>query len=162
MLKNEETDRQWHIYDLKGQILGRVASEIAQLIIGKNKATFTPHIDNGDYVVAINASEIEVTGKKLDDKIYYRHSNYPGGFKQEPLKVKLARNPAEVIELAVKGMLPKNKHQQPRLRRLKVYAGSEHPHENHFEPKKSQSKNSDPTLSASTLNQNKKEEGKDK
>ncbi len=140
MLRKEDVKREWHLYDLKGKVLGRAASEIAQLLMGKHKPNFTPHIDNGDYVVAINAAKIVVTGKKWTDKIYYRHSNYPGGFKQETLAEKMAQNPAKVIELAVKGMLPKNKHQQPRLRRLKVYSGSTHPHTNHFQASQKEAK----------------------
>lgn len=132
MQKNEEIKRNWHLYDLKDKILGRVTSEIAQLLIGKNKPTYTPHIDNGDYVVAINAKDIRVTGKKKDQKMYYRHSGYPGGFRSETFREAMEKNPAGIIEKSVKGMLPKNKLQDKRLRRLKVYDGNDHPHTNHF------------------------------
>ncbi len=135
MLRREDVQRQWHLYDLEGQILGRAAVEIAQLLIGKHKPNFTPHVDGGDYVVVINAAKLVVTGNKLEAKKYYRHSNYPGGFKEETLKEKLAKDPTKIVELAVKGMLPKNKLQQPRLRRLKVYLGADHPHQNHFHQK---------------------------
>ena len=127
--KQAEVKRNWHLIDAKGQILGRIAQRIAQILIGKHKPTFTPHIDGGDYVVVINASEIKVTGKKLSDKIYYRHSGYPGGLKSESLQKLLERRPSAVIERAVYGMLPKNKHRNIRIKRLKVYAGNQHPHQ---------------------------------
>ncbi len=136
MTRKEDVQRNWHLYDLKGKVLGRAATEIARLLMGKHKPSYTPHIDGGDYVVVINASQLVVTGNKLDLKKYYRHSNYPGGFKEETLKEKLAKDPTKVVELAVKGMLPKSKLQQPRLRRLKVYPGAEHPHQNHFKQKR--------------------------
>lgn len=136
MTRSEDVQRNWHLYDLKDKVLGRAATEIARLLMGKHKPDYTPHVDGGDYVVVINASQLAVTGNKLNLKKYYRHSNYPGGFKEEILKDKLIQNPAQVVELAVKGMLPKNKLQQPRLRRLKVYPGAEHPHQNHFKQKR--------------------------
>ena len=136
MTRKEDVQRNWHLYDLKRKVLGRAATEIARLLMGKHKPSYTPHIDGGDYVVVINASQLVVTGNKLDLKKYYRHSNYPGGFKEETLKEKLAKDPTKVVELAVKGMLPKSKLQQPRLRRLKVYPGAEHPHQNHFKQKR--------------------------
>lgn len=136
MQTKEQIEREWKLYDLKGKILGRASSEIAQLLIGKNKPTYTPHIDNGDYVVAINAVDIRVTGKKKDQKMYYRHSGYPGGFKSETFREAMEKNPTRIIEKAVKGMLPKNKLQDPRLKRLKVYQGNEHPHANHFTKEK--------------------------
>lgn len=132
MLKKGDIKRNWHLYDMKGKILGRAASEISILLMGKNKPDYTPHMDNGDFVVVINSDLLEVTGKKLEDKIYHRHSGYPGGYKSESLGDKMEKDSTKVIELAVRGMLPKNKHQNPRLRRLKVYATSEHPHANHF------------------------------
>lgn len=134
--KAGDIQREWHLYDLAGKILGRASTEIARLLMGKHKATYTPNIDQGDYVVVINADKVEVTGNKLSSKMYYHHSGYPGGLKQESLADKMASNPAEVIEHSVKGMLPKNKLQTPRLRRMKIYTGSEHPHSNHFEQKK--------------------------
>ena len=132
MHRKEDVKRAWHEYDLKGKILGRAASDIAKLLIGKNKPTFTPHVDAGDFVVVLNADKIEVTGKKMKDKLYQRHSGQPGGFKEETLGEVMEKDPTVVIERAVKGMLPKNKHQEPRLRRLKVYVGTDHPHKNHF------------------------------
>lgn len=130
--KAKHITRAWHLVNLKGQILGRVATNIAQKLIGKSKPNFSPHLDNGDYVVAVNAADIKVTGKKLDQKIYFRHSGYPGGAKQRTLKQQLDRDPKKVIELAVSGMLPKNKLRQPRLRRLKVFTGSEHSYADKF------------------------------
>ena len=128
MQKPAEVQRKWHVVDVKGKVLGRAATEIAQLLIGKDKPTFTPHVDGGDYVVVINAQDIEVTGSKLENKTYTTHSNYPGGFKSESLQRLLERYPEQVIEKAVFNMLPKNKLRSPRMTRLKVYASSEHPH----------------------------------
>lgn len=126
MQKPAEVQRTWHEIDVKGRVLGDVATEIATLLIGKNKPTYTPHVDGGDYVVVINASQVEVTRTKGQKKMYYRHSRYPGGIKEENFDELLARNPARLIELAVRGMLPKNKLQQPRLNRLKVFADANH------------------------------------
>lgn len=130
--KRDDVQRSWHLYDLDGKILGRASTEIARLLIGKHKPNYTPHIDQGDFVVVINAEKIEVTGKKVANKIYSRHSGYPGGLKQESLGDKLKSDATKVIELSVRGMLPKNKHQSPRLHRMKVYLGQDHPHTNHF------------------------------
>ena len=124
--KQSEIKRAWHLIDLQGQVLGRAATQIASLLIGKHKADLSSHLDTGDYVVAINSDKIIVTGKKLDDKKYYRHSGYPGNLKEITLRNKLAKDSRTVIELAVKGMLPKNKLQTPRLRRLKVFPGDSH------------------------------------
>lgn len=124
--KPAEVRRAWHVVDVKGRVLGQVATEIAHLLMGKHKPTYTPNIEGGDYVVVINASEVAVTGLKRDKKIYYSHSGIPGGFRARPFAEVLEKNPAEVIELAVKGMLPKNKLQAIRLKRLKVFAGAEH------------------------------------
>lgn len=141
MHRKEDVKRDWHEYDLKGKVLGRAASDIARLLIGKNKVTYTPHVDGGDYVVAVNADKIEVTGKKMSDKLYQRHSGHPGGFKEETLSELMEKDPTRAITYAVKGMLPKNKLQDLRLKRLKVYAGSTHPHKNHFtEEKKAEKK----------------------
>lgn len=126
MQKTAEVRRNWHLVDAKGRILGEVATQTATLLIGKHKPTYTPHIDAGDYVVVINASAVEVTGKKAEKKMYYRHSRYPGGLHEENFAKLLERKPQEIIERAVKGMLPKNKLQTPRLRRLKVFGGPEH------------------------------------
>ena len=121
-------DRKWYVVDATGMTLGRLASEVAKLLRGKNKPIFTPHIDTGDYVIVINAEKIAVTGKKLDQKIYYRHSDYVGGLKQATLREKLANKPEEVIELAVKGMLPKGPLGRQMFKKLFVYAGPEHKH----------------------------------
>ena len=122
------TDRKWYVVDATGMTLGRLASEVAKVLRGKNKPIFTPHIDTGDYVIVINAEKIAVTGKKLDQKIYYRHSDYVGGLKQATLREKLANKPEEVIELAVKGMLPKGPLGRQMFKKLFVYAGPEHKH----------------------------------
>lgn len=138
--KKETVKRNWRLYDLKGQVLGRAATDIARMLMGKDKSLYTPHVDTGDYVVAINAGEIKVTGNKMSDKMYYRHSNYPGGFRAESMGEKMNKDPKTVIEAAVKGMLPKNRLQTPRLRRLKVFSGTEHPYAQHLEGKKSNEK----------------------
>ena len=122
-------DRKWYVVDAEGKTLGRLASEVAKVLRGKNKAIFTPHIDTGDYVIVINAEKIAVTGKKLDQKIYYHHSDYVGGMKETTLREKLAKKPESVIELAVKGMLPKGPLGRQMLKKLHVYAGCEHKHE---------------------------------
>ena len=121
-------DIKWYVVDATGMTLGRLASEVAKVLRGKNKPIFTPHIDTGDYVIVINAEKIAVTGKKLDQKIYYRHSDYVGGLKQATLREKLANKPEEVIELAVKGMLPKGPLGRQMFKKLFVYAGPEHKH----------------------------------
>jgi large subunit ribosomal protein L13 len=128
MQKKEEVQRDWYLVDATGKTLGRLASEIAKILIGKHKPTYTPHVDGGDFVVVINAEKIHVTGKKLNQKVYYRHTLYPGGLKETTLRKMLQEKPEEVIRLAVRGMLPKNKLRDRRMKRLKVYAGPEHPH----------------------------------
>ncbi len=125
-------DRQWHLIDIKGQTLGRASTQIAQLLIGKNKATYTPNIDNGDYVVVINSDDLTVTGQKLSDKIYYRHSGFRNGLRQETLGELMERDSRKAVERAVKGMLPKNKLQDVRLARLKVFKNATHPYFKHF------------------------------
>ena len=122
-------DRKWYVVDATGMTLGRLASEVASVLRGKNKPIFTPHIDTGDYVIVINAEKVAVTGKKLDQKIYYKHSDYVGGMKETTLREKLAKKPEEVIELAVKGMLPKGPLGREMYKKLFVYAGPEHKHE---------------------------------
>ena len=122
-------DRKWYIVDATGCTLGRLSSEVAKVLRGKNKAIFTPHIDTGDYVIVINADKIKVTGKKLDQKIYYRHSDYVGGMKETTLREMLNKKPERVIELAVKGMLPKGPLGRQMMTKLHVYAGAEHGHE---------------------------------
>jgi large subunit ribosomal protein L13 len=126
--KPREIEQAWRLVDADGQILGRLATEIADTLRGKNKPAYTPHVDTGDFVVVVNAEKVRVTGKKLEQKIYYRHSGYPGGLRERTLAEQLARRPEEVIRKAVKGMLPKNKLAAAQLRKLKVYAGPEHPH----------------------------------
>ena len=128
MARPLEVERKWYVVDAEGQTLGRLATEIATILRGKNKPQYTPHVDTGDFVVVVNAEKIAVTGKKLDDKIYYRHSGYPGGIKQRTLREQLDRRPTEVLRGAVKGMLPKNKLAARQLVKLKIYAGPEHPH----------------------------------
>lgn len=126
--KTSEIKREWHVIDAQDKVLGRVATEIATKLIGKHKKEYTPHIDAGDYVVVINAKAVAVTGNKEQDKMYYTHSNFPGGLKSKNLSKLRAQFPERIIELAVKNMLPKNKLQDQRMARLKVYAGSEHKH----------------------------------
>jgi large subunit ribosomal protein L13 len=127
--KPGEIERRWLVVDADGQNLGRLATRIADALRGKGKPQYTPHVDTGDFVVVVNAEKIAVTGKKLDEKIYYRHSGYPGGLKQRTLREQLERRPTEVIRKAVKGMLPRNKLAARQLTKLKIYAGPEHPHE---------------------------------
>ena len=119
-------DRKWYVVDATGMTLGRLASEIAKVLRGKNKPIFTPHIDTGDYIIIINAEKVAVTGKKLDQKMYYHHSDYVGGMKETTLREKLAKKPEQVIELAVKGMLPKGPLGRQMFTKLHVYAGPEH------------------------------------
>ena len=127
--KQGDVKHDWYIIDASKSTLGRVASEIAKHITGKQKPTFTPHIDNGDHVVVINAEKVQVTGNKELTKKYYRHSSYPGSLKESTLKEKRADDPAFIITNAVQGMLPKNKLQAPRMKRLHVYVGTDHKHE---------------------------------
>ena len=128
MASASNIDRKWYVVDAEGQTLGRLASRIAAVLRGKNKPTYTPFLDTGDYVIVINAEKISVTGKKLDNKIYKRHSDYVGGLKTATLREKLAKKPEEVIELAVKGMLPKGPLGRQMFIKLHVYAGAEHDH----------------------------------
>ncbi len=121
-------EKKWYVVDADGQTLGRLSTVVADALRGKRKVIYTPNIDTGDFVVIVNAEKIAVTGKKLDEKMYWRHSGYPGGIKGESLKDLLARRPEEVVRRAVKGMLPHNKLGAAQLRKLKVYAGPEHPH----------------------------------
>ena len=121
-------DRKWYVVDAQGQTLGRLASEVAKVLRGKNKPIYTPHVDCGDYVVIVNADKIVVTGKKLDQKIYYHHSGWVGGLKETTLREMLQKKPEQVVELAVKGMLPKGPLGREMYTKLHVYAGAEHPH----------------------------------
>lgn len=127
-VKASDIERGWWLVDASGETLGRLATRIATLLEGKHKPTYSPHIDTGDHVVVVNAAQIRVTGNKLEQKIYYRHSNYPGGLKEESLSRLLERRPELVIERAVKGMLPQNRLGRAMFKKLKVYAGPDHPH----------------------------------
>lgn len=128
MQKKESVERAWYVIDAEGQSLGRVAAKVANILRGKNKPTFTPHIDCGDNVIVINASKVKLTGNKLNDKIYYDHSGYTGGLRERTAKVMVQDYPVEMIERAVKGMLPKGRLGRQMYRKLFVYAGAEHPH----------------------------------
>ncbi|MBV1906751.1 MAG: 50S ribosomal protein L13 [Pseudomonadales bacterium] len=124
----QDVNHEWHIIDANDKVLGRMATEIAHRLRGKHKAEYTPHVDTGDYIVVVNAEKVRVTGKKKTDKIYYRHSEYPGGIKGTTFERMIETHPTRVIELAVKGMLPRNALGRAMYRKLKVYAGDEHPH----------------------------------
>lgn len=126
--KPSEVERQWYIVDAEGQILGRLASEIAKILKGKHKPIYAPNLDTGDYVIVINAEKIQVTGNKMDQKMYYRHSGYPGGLTGLTLREQMSRHPTRVIRFAVRGMLPHNRLGRAMLGKLKVYAGDAHPH----------------------------------
>jgi large subunit ribosomal protein L13 len=126
--KKGEVERKWYVVDADGQVLGKLATTVASHLRGKHKPVFTPHVDTGDFVVVINAEKIRVTGKKAEQKVYYRHSNYPGGLKSETFKERLDQKPEEIIRDAVWGMLPKNRLGRTLIKKLKVYRGSEHPH----------------------------------
>jgi len=130
-MKREEAlaQRQWYIVDAEGKVLGRLATEVARILRGKHKPSFSPHIDGGDFVIIVNAGRVSLTGKKLEQKIYYRHSEYPGGLRATTAKHMLETKPNNVVQLAVKGMLPKNRLGRELLRKLKVYPGPEHPHQ---------------------------------
>ena len=128
MANPDKVERKWYVVDADGQTLGRLASEVAKVLRGKNKPIYTPHIDTGDYVIVVNADKIKVTGKKLDQKIYYRHSDYVGGMKETTLREMMDKKPERVIELAVKGMLPKGPLGSAMIKKLHVYAGPEHNH----------------------------------
>lgn len=129
MAKASEVEHKWYVIDAEGKTLGRLASEAASLIRGKHKPTFTPHVDTGDFVIIINASKVVLTGRKLDKKMYYRHSGYPGGLKTTSAREMLNTKPERMLELAIHGMLPKNKLGHQLRTKLKVYAGAEHPHQ---------------------------------
>ena len=128
MANPDKIERKWYVVDADGQTLGRLASEVAKVLRGKNKPVFTPHVDTGDYVIIVNADKVKVTGKKMDQKIYYNHSDYVGGMKETTLKEMMAKKPERVLELAVKGMLPKGPLGRTMIKKLHVYAGPEHNH----------------------------------
>jgi large subunit ribosomal protein L13 len=127
--KSSDVVREWFVVDAEGKTLGRLATEIARVLHGKHKVNYSPAVDTGDYVIVVNAEKIQVTGQKLDQKFYYRHSGYPGGLREINLRDQLAKHPRRVIKLAVRGMLPKNRLGRRMLKKLKVYAGPAHPHE---------------------------------
>ena len=124
----KEIERNWYVVDAEGKVLGRLASEIATRLRGKHKPNFSPHMDVGDFIVVVNAEKVKLTGKKLDDKIYYRHSGYIGGIKERTAREVLEKKPTELLKIAVKGMLSKNSLGRNQLKKLKIYTGSEHPH----------------------------------
>jgi large subunit ribosomal protein L13 len=128
-VKASEIDRGWWLIDATDQPLGRLATRVATLLAGKHKPTWSPHLDTGDHVVVVNAARVRVTGNKLSQKRYYRHSNYPGGLREESLADLLARKPERAVEMAIQGMLPRNRLGKAMFRKLKVYAGADHPHE---------------------------------
>ncbi len=129
MAKAEEVERKWYIVDAEGKPLGRLASEVASILRGKNKPIFTPHCDTGDHVIVLNAEKVVLTGKKLDQKLHRTHSNHPGGFKEVKYRHFMVKHPERAVELAIKGMLPKNSLGRQMFRKLKVYVGSEHGHQ---------------------------------
>lgn len=129
MAKANDVDRKWYVVDAAGETLGRLSTEVASILRGKHKPTFTPHVDTGDHVIIINAEKIELTGKKLNDKIYYRHTNHPGGLKTRTALEMRNKQPEKMLELAIKGMLPKGPLGRQMFKKLHVYAGAEHPHE---------------------------------
>ncbi len=126
--KKDEVERKWYVVDAADQVLGRLATRIAVYLRGKHKPQFTPNVDAGDFVIVVNAEKVKLTGNKLEDKVYYHHTGYPGGIKAETAKSRLERKPELIIEKAVKGMLPKNRLGRALVKKLKVYKGSEHPH----------------------------------
>ncbi len=129
MAKKEEVVPRWYMVDAEGKILGRLATKVATILMGKHRPTYTPHVDTGDFVIVVNADKVRVTGKKLDQKVYQRYSGYPGGLKQTSLRKVMAQKPTDVFSKAVKRMLPKSKLGRKMLTKLKVYAGPGHPHE---------------------------------
>ncbi len=128
MANPDKIERKWYVVDAEGCTLGRLSSQIASVLRGKNKPVFTPHVDTGDYVIVVNADKVKVTGKKMEQKVYFNHSDYVGGMKETNLKEMMATKPEKVVELAVKGMLPKGPLGRQMLTKLHVYAGAEHPH----------------------------------
>ncbi len=129
MARPLEVERKWHVIDADGQTLGRLASEISRLLRGKNKTRYTPHVDTGDFVVVVNAEKVVVTGRKAEQKVYRRHSGYPGGLKETSYEQMLARKPTEILRKAVHGMMPRTRLARKQFKKLKIYAGPEHPHD---------------------------------
>ncbi len=128
-VRKSDIKREWYVVDAQGKTLGRLASEIAKILRGKHKPIYVPHLDCGDHVIVVNAEKVRVTGKKLDQKFYHRHSGYPGGLKSISLRNQLQKHPTRVLEAAVRGMLPKNRLGRAMIKKLKVYAGGSHPHQ---------------------------------
>ena len=135
--KKKDIKRNWHLVDAKDQVLGRMTSEIAKLLIGKHKPNYVPHMDMGDYVVVINAKHVELTGRKKKQKVYRRHSGYPGGFREIKFEKMISEQPEKVVEHAISGMLPGNRLKKKRLRRVKIFSEEKHPYENKFKVKNS-------------------------
>ena len=129
MARPQEVERKWYVIDAEGQTLGRLASEIARLLRGKTKPQYTPHVDTGDFVIVLNADRVSVTGRKAEQKLYRRHTGYPGGLKEATYEQMMERKPAEILRKAVYGMMPKTRLARQQFRKLKIYAGPEHPHE---------------------------------
>ena len=127
--KKEDVKREWYLVDAEGEVLGRLSSQVAAVLRGKHKPIFTPHVDTGDFVIVINADKVRLTGSKIEDKIYYRHTGYPDGLKSESLRNYLEKKPDELVRRSIRGMLPKNKLGRAMFKKLKVYSGHEHPHE---------------------------------
>ncbi|MBM4276632.1 MAG: 50S ribosomal protein L13 [Deltaproteobacteria bacterium] len=127
--KKEEVEHQWYLVDAEGKVLGRLATELAKILRGKNKPIYTPHVDTGDFVIVVNAGKVALTGKKMKDKTYYRHTGYPGGIREMSAEKLLTKKPTEMIRIAVKGMLPKTSLGRQMIQKLKIYAGAKHPHE---------------------------------
>ena len=127
--KSDDIKKEWYVVDVKDKVLGRVASEVSKRLMGKHKPMYTPHLDVGDFIVIINADKVNLTGRKLNDKVYYHHSGYPGGLKSINAEKLIQQNPEKLFTLAVRGMLPKNKLGRKMIKKLKVYSGSEHPHQ---------------------------------
>jgi len=124
-----EIKRKWQVVDASGQVLGRLASQVAKLLMGKHKSIYTPHLDTGDYVIVLNAAKVKLSGRKANQKIYYHHSGYPGGLKKVTCQELFSKDPTRVVEVAVKGMLPKSRLGRAMFKKLRVYAGNEHPHQ---------------------------------
>lgn len=129
VLSVKDIKRDWHVVDAKNKVLGRLATDVATTLMGKRKPNFVPYLDNGDYVIVVNASDVKVTGKKMEQKVYFRHSGYPGGDKRETLSVLKAKKPEEVVRHAVSGMLPKTKLGKQMIKKLHIYAGEKHPYQ---------------------------------
>jgi large subunit ribosomal protein L13 len=127
--KKEEVQHQWYVVDAEGKVLGRLASELAKILRGKNKPIYTPHVDTGDFVIVVNAGKVTLTGKKMKDKIYYHHTGHPGGIREMSAEKRMAKKPTEMIRIAVKGMLPKTSLGRQMIQKLKIYTGPKHPHE---------------------------------